>query len=485
MAQIRGSRPLGDSTTVIDIADRDEMDDDLFPLTATKSWFTRDPDRRYLNFSPTIQEFVFKGTAEFGGRLMFEIGSVKSCDLLFSVALQIQLSHWFPPSVVEAIQTYQYTYQNPADAWFYANSLGTALIAKAEFQLDDQVLESVDGDFANTFGLTFTDVNTQYGYGVDGSGRTSIGGLQTWNPNRVFPTSNGILACILPFSFQRIRLRNGFPLLACKEGTVRIAITLRPFSECVRILSGQRASCTETPLGKTFVFNKAGGGTETVVASSTVPSFADVRLVTYGMLVDGKLREAILKAPFERMYREVQTFRFNEPKKYVVNTPSNGVVRLQLPLECNGPVEEIIWFIRRKAQANNNDWVNYSNVTEAQYSILSAPQQSMLDRASVQVNGIDLIEAEGDHFRKELAKHHRGGVVAYNNFLYGYLTGQYPGRQNPTGWMNTSRSTDVRLRIDVRQPGGGLDLEFEVCVFCIAFNWVRFERGLVNKVFST
>jgi hypothetical protein len=41
-----GKRPLGSSTTVLDLADRDEMDDDMFPLTSEKSWFTRDVNRR-------------------------------------------------------------------------------------------------------------------------------------------------------------------------------------------------------------------------------------------------------------------------------------------------------------------------------------------------------------------------------------------------------------------------------------------------------
>ncbi len=488
------ARPLGDATTVLDIADRDEMDDDMFPLDTSKSWFTRDSERRVLNFSPVVQEFVHKGSAEFGNRLVFEIGSVKACDLLFSVALQIRLGHWFPQNVVEAIQTGLYTYQTPSQAWFYANSLGTSLIARAEFLLEDQVLETVDGDFSNMFSLLYSDINTQFGVGADGNGRVPIPVLKEWRPSNVFPTTNGIISCILPFSFQRIRLRNGFPLTSCKEGTVRVAITLRPFSECVRIADGTRATCNETPLGKTFTFNVRGTSpvtTVNVTASTTVPQFADARLVTYGVLVDGKLRQALLHVPFDRLYRDLQTFRFDEPKKYVVNTPSAGIVRLQLPIEINGPVEEILWFIRRKAVRVNNEWTNYSNTLEAEYDgttttqPLFHPFQSMLVSANLQVNGISLIQAEGDYFRREASMRHRGGIVGYNNFVYGYTFAQNPGRQNPSGWMNASRSQDVRLRMDIRPPNGSEDLEFEVVVFSLALNWVRFENGIANKVFSS
>jgi hypothetical protein len=207
-------------------------------------------------------------------------------------------------------------------------------------------------------------------------------------------------------------------------------------------------------------------------------------------MTDGKLRTALLKAPFERIYREVQPFYFGEPKKYMVNTPANGIVRLQLPLEVNGPVEEIIWFIRRKAVSNNNEWINYSNTLETEYNERYRPFSSMLDRASLWVNGTPFIEAEGDYFRRNISQNHRGGIVGYNNFVYGYTFAERPGRHDPSGWMNASRSSDVRLRIDVRQPSLSPniqtdELEFEVVVYCLCINWVRYQNGIVNKVFSS
>jgi hypothetical protein len=485
---LNSSRPLGEATTVIDVADRDEMDDDMFPLDSEKSWFTRDSDRRYLNFSPVVQEFVHKGSASFGNRLVFELGSVKACDLLFAVALQVRLGHWLSDSVVAAIQAGTYTYNTVlgSDPWFYANSLGSAMIAKCEFLLEDQVLETLDGDFANMTDLLFTDINTQFGAGIDALGRVPFTELLNWPNYRVFPTWNGILSVILPFSFQRIRLRNGFPLTSVKEGTVRVAITLRPFHECVRIKTGIRATCNETPLGKTFAFDVQGGGEPvTVVAAADVPQFQDTRLVTYGVLLDGKLRQAMLHAPFDRLYRDVQTFRFDEPKKYLVTASSQGVVSLQLPLEVNGPIEEFIWFVRRKAVLVNNEWINLSNRLESEYNPIFRPLESMLVSATIQVDGIELIQADGEFFRKEIAKRHRGGIVAYNSFVYGYTFSQTPGQQNPGGWMNASRSQDVRLRVDVRPPGGSEDLEFEVVVFSINLNWVRFQNGIANRVFSS
>jgi len=440
------SRPLGDQTTVIDLADRDEMDDFLFPLDASVSWFTRSKSRRVLPFTPVLQEFITKGSLDFGQKFVFEIGSVNAGDLLFGVSLQVKLGHWLSDTIIADLEAGTLTYTNPEDAWYYAKSLGTILIQKAELIVEDQVLETVDGDFANITNLLLWDLNMQVGLATD-----ALGNTERISQTQVFPTTNGFISCILPFSFQRIRLQNGFPLISCREKTVRIEVTLRPFSECI-IGTGS------SPLGQTFQFS---GGISSV-GSSVPPPFLDARLVTYGMMTDGKLRTALLKAPFERMYREVQNFRFDEPKKYVINSGS-GMVRLQLPLEVNGPIEEIIWVIRRKGSA----WTNY--------------KESTLSYAALQVNGTTLIEADGDYFRRVPAKAHKGGIIAYNAFIYGYTFAQEP-QHNPTGWMNASRSTDVRLRIDVNDES---ESEFEVLVYSIALNWVRFENGIANKLFSS
>jgi hypothetical protein len=109
----------------------------------------------------------------------------------------------------------------------------------------------------------------------------------------------------------------------------------------------------------------------------------------------------------------------------------------------------------------------------------------MLVSATLQVNGITLVQRPGEFFRRDISQNHRGGIVAYNSFVYGYTFAKFPGRQNPTGWMNSSRSTDVRWRMDIKPPGGSEDLEFEIVVFALSMNWVRFENSIANKVFSS
>ncbi len=214
--------------------------------------------------------------------------------------------------------------------------------------------------------------------------------------------------------------------------------------------------------------------------------FDQVRLITYGALLQGAVRTAMIRSPFEIMHREVQTFSFTEPLKYVIvkTTPEN-TIRVQLPLEANHPLEEIVWFIRRKEVANNNEWVNYSSVMEREYNTTFKPRQSLLTYAKIQANGIDVVEAEEQYFRQQIAFAHRGGITSYQNFVYGYSFSRRPGDvHQPSGTLNASRLQNLRLILDVKPPGGSLDAAWEVKVFCLGINWLRFQNGIANKMFT-
>ena len=108
----------------------------------------------------------------------------------------------------------------------------------------------------------------------------------------------------------------------------------------------------------------------------------------------------------------------------------------------------------------------------------------MLVTAAVQVNGIPVVEAEEQFFRTHIASKHRGGYAAFNNFVYGWSFAETPGQFQPSGSINASRANSLRLTLEVRPPGGNFDGAWEVKVFCVALNWMRYENGLANAVFE-
>jgi hypothetical protein len=173
----------------------------------------------------------------------------------------------------------------------------------------------------------------------------------------------------------------------------------------------------------------------------------------------------------------VQTFYFAEPQKYIMSKNSaNDTIRIALPLEANHPLEEIVWFVRRK-DGLNNEWVNYSDALE----VSAKAPAPLLVTAEVQANGVTLCQSDEGYFRDLIARVHKGGAVPYQSFIYGYPFARHPGAHQPSGTLNASRVQNLRLVLEVKGAGG---VEWEVKVFCLGINWLRFQNGMANAVFE-
>lgn len=514
-------RPRGDITTVLDLTDRDAQDNYLFPLDTDKSWFHRpDNQGQPKTVYPTtvsVQEFPHRGPAEFGQFFSFEIGSLPAGDLLQAIILQVRLGHWYDFQTICKLQRGEIqadlsTEESAKQYWTWANSIGTSLIEYAEFVVGEQTIERLSGEFIRSFLNIFADIDTQFGVSSDGLGNVPgalLYASQTnpsqsavlntaLSPNRPWSTEGGTIFCILPFFFLRTRLKEVFPLLSCNEGNVRVNIRLRPFSQLVRNFSGLRQNCEQTPLGQQVSFQTTTPipTITTVQTATNPPLFQDFRILTMSVLTTGKVREAYLHKPFEQMVKLVQTFSFDEPLKYVVSkpNPNNDTVEIQLPLELNHPVIELLWVFRRKAVQVNNEWFNFSPVVTAQNNPVKV-YPPWLDQATIRINGSEVITASGNWFRNHIGRRHKGGLVAYNSFVYGYSFAESPDEHQPSGTANMSRTNSVTINMRVNTPyplilreGDSWEAQvlngWEVYVFAIHYNWLRFENGICNKMFS-
>jgi hypothetical protein len=118
-----------------------------------------------------------------------------------------------------------------------------------------------------------------------------------------------------------------------------------------------------------------------------------------------------------------------------------------------------------------------------------------LDHATIRLNGQELISAEGDWFREHIASVHKGGIFAYRSNIYGYSFARQPENHGPSGTGNMSRTSSVMLNLRVRTPIARslpLDAQFdrevvegwEVFVFAVHYNWLRFQNGLCSRLFT-
>jgi len=490
-------QPKGNATTLLDLVSRDIQDNTLFPLNASVTRFTRDDTLRTIPMAPVMREFTFKGPATLGQTFTFELGDMNCGDLISGLFIQIQLADWFSAVTRNSLLNGSLIPIAPQELWTYCNSIGTSILEEATLEVNDQVLERITGDSVHVTSLLFPGLNTQVGL-ADTIGLRSIADIKAANGLSPFFTEEGWITVPLVFSMLREKLTATFPLIACRSGTMRIRVTLKKYSQIVRVLSGSRASCDDTPTGKpvqvidtTIIFNRQKIITDSISnkdprlqALAVEPGLKNIQLLTHGIFVDGPYREMLLREPFERPFREIQQFDFTEPLKYVVNKSGNDTITVQLPLEANGPVEEIVWFLRRKAAITlNNDWTNYSATLEKEYDPTFSPLEPLLLSAKIQANGQDIIQQDEAWFRSQIARAHKSGKVSYDAFVYGYSFAKHPGEHNPSGTINASRLNSLRLTLNVKPPGGSSDTEWEVHVFAYAFQWVRFGNGICNKVF--
>ena len=484
-------QPRGGATTLLDLVSRDEQDNTFFPTTANVSRFIRDEGLRTVPMSAVYREFTFKGPAEFGQTFIFDLNHTSCGDLIQGLFIQVRLADWLPAFDRERLNSGEYEVDSVlSDWWTYVNSLGTVLLNEATLEVDDQVLEKITGDACNVVSTLFPDLNTQLGL-ADVIGRQTIQDLIAMDGSITLPTDDMWITIPLCFSMLRERLTATFPLVSCREGTIRIRVSLKRFDQIVRSVKGIKG-CNETPIDKTYHlfdmrFTNRGPVPIVSKALTNIPEMRDIRLLSHGIFVDGPYREMLLRQPFERPFREIQQFDFNEPLKYVVNKSGNDSITIQLPLEANQPIEEIVWFLRRKAAINeNNDWVNYSATLEKDYDPIFAPPEPLLISAKIQGNGMEIISHDEAWFRSHISRAHKGGKVAYDSFIYGYSFAKSPAEHNPTGSINASRLSSLRLVLDVKPPAVTAetsDTEWEVHVFVFAFQWLRFANGLCNKVF--
>ena len=232
------------------MCDRDEQDDTLFPIDSQHTIFSR-KIKPALNHVIAINEHTQRGPGEFGQRFVFDVGKQHG-DFILGLHLQIKLAHWFTEAAVGS------------HAWFYANSLGTAIIAKAELEIDGIIVETIDSDYINIKTLLSSTTN-QFGAFVDGIAHLPVKELLAWPRTERFPTENGTILCPLLFHFNKHAM---LPILSIKEKSVRVNIILRPFKECIRRADQPRFSCDETPLGSTIQI-----GNKSYLAFSTEPQF--------------------------------------------------------------------------------------------------------------------------------------------------------------------------------------------------------------------
>ena len=505
---------------LVDLVDRGPRDDYFFPASSNETIFRRTWPVAY-NAVPDIVEVGYQGHVAWGSRITVQLRPEEVGDMLSWICLRLKPRSWLGEDVAARIESGDWVYEDPSAAWIWAASLGTVAIARVELQIGDAVVETWGGEWMDVWSRRSLDAGRAPVWDADLYGQQPVELLRTGcvaagdcptGLSTVRPTDDGYVYCWLPLTFLR-RPQTAFPLLAVGASTeVRLHITLRPFADVVRRRAIGRTSPTEVPLGQTAIFLDVTGETPIpyeVRLPTRVPDFEDATVFAGVGLLEDPLRGAYMREPMEMVYEPVKHMVFDVPDVLAHERGvGGGTVSMQLPLrELNGPVRELAFFLRRKAVWAFNEWTNYGALLEPEL-VASIPvrgvlalnevprQQPMLRSARLLVDNAVWRDETEEWWRVDYALAHRGGVRSAAGMVYGFVLGDAAhwtaDMLQPAGTVNTSRA-EMRLDLTIAPPAaspfvgcegpwGGSS--WEVHVFAIGLNWMKFAEGMAGPLFK-
>ena len=489
---------------LVDLVDRGPEDDVFYPTDSNNTIFRRE----FLPYHNQVSEILdvgFKGDAAWGGHIEIPLNRKDIGDLLQWLCVRIKPASWLGPDLESRLRSGLWDFYDQTGAtWTWASSLGSIAIARVEFVVAGTVIESWPGEWMDVWSRTWLDAGRSGGWDADIYGQRPFSQIRTAdfnnNPASVFqPTEDGYVYCWIPLAFFR-RPRLAFPLVAVDPSQeIQVNIWFRPFTDVVRRQTVPRTDPCETPLGSTVVLQDQSGSTPipwSFVLPTTVPGFDDFAVLAGVVHTEDPLRSNYMRVPMELLYEPVRHMRFvlPEPLMGASATP----VTLNFPLtELNGPIREICFFLRRRGVWQFNEWTNYGALLEADFfptfasvAGLIPTQQPILVNAQLQVGGAVWRDEAEQWWRTEYAVEHRGGVRLSRGMVYGFSMGDSSGwdteDMQPAGTVNASRAT-MRLTLTMQAPavtpGNTYIPGWEVHVFAVGYDWMRFVAGQAGRLF--
>lgn len=491
---------------LVDLVDRGPEDDLFYPGTSGNTIFRREW-LHYHNVVPEIAEIGYQGSAAWGQRITVTLTRKDSGDLLQWLCLRLKPRSWLGADLESKIKSglWDYLVENPTQdsTWMWATSLGTAAIQLVEFEIGDAIVESWPGEWMDIWSRTWMDGGRAPVWDADiyaQMPRETVRDATRPPWTTVQPTEDGYVYCWLPLAFLR-RPQTAFPLVAMGEQEVRVHITLRPFADVVRRRCVARTSACEVPLGETITVLDKSGLTPvpwSYTLPTTVPAFEDATVLVGVVHTEDPLRSSYMRSPMELLYDPVKYMCFDLPE---ATTQASAVpFTVNFPLrDFNGPIKELVFFLRRKGVWQFNEWTNYGSLLENDFyppfvAVLGVrpTQLPILQSARLMVgNSVWRDEAE-QWWRTEYALDHRGGVRLFGGMVYGYCFGSAadwsPEDLQPMSTVNASRA-EMRLDLTMLAPVPVSGNEpyvsgWQVHVFGIGVNWMRFTKGMAVPLFK-
>lgn len=192
------------------------------------------------------------------------------------------------------------------------------------------------------------------------------------------------------------------------------------------------------------------------------PRSLDVRLVAERVWLDADERNTMLLKPLTLMYegtQDMDAVNYSQASDGGIAPSARVAVDLA---EMNLPVKSLAWVV-------------YPEATPHLFEYLG-----LVERAVLQFGSLERESSDGDTFRLQQAWSHAPRCQPGNVHLYSFALRAWG--EAPCGAADFSALQKPVLRLQLRPEAASQQLKCKV--WGVTYNWLRFERGRLTRVFS-
>jgi hypothetical protein len=370
--------------------------------------------KRCTNFAIEPIRQIFTESADFGKRVTCIID--KKADLLNDILLEIEL-----PDLETNVS--------------WTNGIGYFILDWVELQLGGEPIDRITCDMLDTWMELTTEL------GIKDSLYNMIGKYLVFTDSDLQSKALKLLVP-LPFWFCR-SVERSLPLISMQYTDVKIVVQFKTFDKC-------------------WYKNSS------VAYPTVIPHIKKANLICNYIYLDVFERTKFAKQDtFEFLIEQFQQTNAYQIPTNIVNHTSR--------MFFNHPVKEIIWMYRSSLALANNDYYNYSSITN-----YNTPPTDPIDQIQIRYNGNDRFEMLPDTFFKlyQPYRHHSCGTKK-NIFVYSFAIN--PEDMQPSGTCNFSKIDNATLNctFNANIPDGTLT------IFATNYNILRIKNGMAGVMFSS
>lgn len=338
-------------------------------------------------------------------------------------------------------------FPSPPEGYGWTNHIGHAFIREARLRAGETMLDRQTGEWMSLWGNLTTPASRKDGYndlvGYDES-TTSLSGPQ----EVIVP---------LPFWFCR-HPETAFPLISLQSQDLRLEIDTRPLEE----LLVEAPECgSRVTLSESFEMNL---------------------LVEY-VYLDREEARWFTSRP--------QVYLIEQIQQDLANEFCGGTDLMRKELAFNGLMKELFFLTRYRVRARENLWFFYSRqepgvdqgggyLTGVDTLADGVRHGDIINTAKIQYDTYDIVPELPARFYRVLQpyQHH---TATPDDFLYCYSWAIRPEDWNPSGHLNTFRSTNMTLII--RKQAEAVEFPTVLHVYALVYNILKINEGVCGLEF--